>query len=97
MELFRVFALMFGTTAAVYGFRRVNRALVAIALIFVAPIFDDFSQLELSELTTSTHKTFKALLDLLGWKISKSDKRLGFCSGFVSLGLLFDYAKLPKG
>ena len=41
-------------------------------------------------------RTFEALLDLLGWKISKGDKRLDF-SEFGSLGLLFDYRQITEG
>ena len=101
IELFEALALMFGASAAVYGFLRFSRALAHIALklfgLVSVEFFDDFTQLELRQLAQSAHDSFEGLLQLLGWKISMGEKRLPFSDRFVSLGVLFDFSGLIQG
>ena len=101
IELFEALALMFGASAAVYGFLRFSRALAHIALkllrLVIVEFFDDFTQLELKQLGQSAQDSFEALLQLLGWRISSGEKRLPFSDRFVSLGVLFDFTRLHQG
>ena len=90
-SFFETLSLMFGQTAAVYGFLRFSRALAAIATsIFLIPcveFFDDFTEIEPSMSAQGAHETFEAFLGLLGWKVSMGDKNLPFMKKFVSLGV----------
>ena len=96
VEYFEALSLMFGQTAAVYGFLRFSRALSALSsellLSACVEFFDDFSQIEPVQTSESAHSSFEDLLQLLGWEISFGDKRLPFAKSFVSLGVL---VKLP--
>ena len=89
--------MMFGQTAAVYGFLRFSRALAALALklVYVANVefFDDFTQVEPALTSESAHEALEGLFELLGWKVSVGDKRKPFSKEFVSLGVSVE---LPK-
>ena len=91
VELFRALSLMFGETAAVYAFLRLSRALAAVAArlfdLVVVEYFDDFTQIEPEMTSQSAMDTMEQMLDMLGWKVSKGDKRLPFMEEFNSLGV----------
>ena len=92
---FQTLSLMFGQTAAVYGFLRFSRALSALAseLLYLTCVefFDDFTQIEPRATADSAHESFESLLELLGWQISFGEKRLPFAKAFVSLGVMVDF------
>ena len=93
-DFFEALSLMFGQTAAVYGFLRFSPALSAIAseIFCLASIefFDDFTQVEPQLTCDSAMETMESFLDLLGWRISLGDKRLPFGKRFVSLGVVME-------
>ncbi len=67
VKLFEAWALMFGETAAVYGFLRISRALSTIASrifdLMIVEFFDDFTQIENSALTESALETMEGMAD----------------------------------
>ena len=97
VQFFEAISLMFGQTAAVYGFLRFSRALAALAsgLLLLACIefFDDFTQIEPVATADSAHEAMESMLELLGWQISVGEKRLPFAKSFNSLGV---NVNLPK-
>ena len=93
---------MFGQVAAVYAFLRFSRALSAIASklfdLVVVEFFDDFTQVEASETSTSAQEALEGLLTLLGWEIAVvADKRKPFQAVFTSLGVQVDYTGILDG
>ena len=101
-KLFKSLAIMFGETAAVYGFLRLSRALawllVNMLLLVVLEFFDDFTQLETSRLSLSTFNSIERFFSLLGWQISmKPKKRLQFSNIFTSLGAEIDLSLVGVG
>ena len=101
IEFFEALSLMFGQTAAVYGFLRFSRAISALACgllhLTCVEFFDDVTQIEPRLTSDSAMKSFESLLDMLGWKISFGDKRLPFSKVFVSLGVMVglpDFGKM---
>ena len=88
---FESVALPFGAVCSVLAFNRVARAIrTVLSRIFklvITNFFDDFCQLETGLLRTSAWTTAEAVLELLGWKISKGeDKRHPFMKKFEILG-----------
>ena len=67
---FEALSLMFGQTAAVYGFLRFSRALSALASCLLKltciEFFDNFTQLEPSCTSQSAHSSLEELFGLLG-------------------------------
>ncbi len=95
VKLFKALSLMFGTSAAVYGFLRFSRALAALASellgVVLVEFFDDFTQIEPQPTSESAQWAVEKLFGLLGWRISESEeKRKPFSKCFVSLGVLID-------
>ena len=102
VKLFRAISLMFGETAAVYGFLRISRALGAIASnlfgLLVVEFFDDFTQIEASKLCDSALASSESFLALLGWRVSmKETKRLPFEKKFTSLGVQLEFLQRDLG
>jgi hypothetical protein len=97
VKLFEALSLMFGATAAVYGFLRFSRALSALGTFWLRLIlvefFDDFTQLEPAKTSDLAQTSFEDLLLLLGWNVSLGEKRLPFASRFASLGIEIDLSK----
>ena len=91
VEYFEALSLMFGQTAAVYGFLRFSRALAALASELLhstcVEFFDDFTQIEPMQTSESAQSSFEEMLQLLGWELSFGDKRLPFSKSFISLGV----------
>ena len=101
VHFFQALSLMFGETAAVYGFLRFSRAIAAIACqifkLVVVEFFDDFTQIDPEVTSESAQNTLEGLLDLLGWQVATTpEKRLPFGSSFVSLGVQLDLAKVEQ-
>ncbi|CAJ1445746.1 unnamed protein product [Effrenium voratum] len=88
---FEAIALPFGAVSSVLGFSRVARCLSQILVrlfrIVNTNFFDDYCQLEVSQLAASAHETAETVLQMLGWNISMGeDKRKPFSSEFDMLG-----------
>ena len=70
VKLFRELSLMFGETAAVYGFLRLSRALAHLAVLLfdlvVTEYFDDFTQVAPASLAQSSQECLEWLLQQLG-------------------------------
>ena len=102
IKFFKARSLMFGETAAVYGFLRFSRALATLAccLLNVVSVefFDDFSQIEPRATAESAQWAMESLLKLLGWRIADSEaKRIPFAEAFVSLGVNVNYEQVQAG
>ena len=92
---FRALSLMFGTTAAVYGFLRISRAISALScsllVLDTIEFFDDFSMIQPARLPGSAESSFLTLLKLLGWQVADSAaKAKPFGKTFVTLGVQLD-------
>lgn len=101
-KFFEAVALMFGESAAVYGFLRFSRALSALATkifgLIVTEFFDDFTQVEPKQTAPSAMVAMEFLVDILGWKLSVTpEKRKKFDDKFVSLGVQVDFRRLCDG
>ena len=95
-------ALMFGSTAAVYAFNRCARAIWHCAVkglrLLTCQFYDDFPSIELKALSAGAHTSFEVLLQLIGWKVSASDrKRQPFAPSFRALGVQIDTSNLSSG
>ena len=102
VEFFETLSMMFGQTAAVYAFLRFSRAISAIAAVtmslLVVEFFDDFTQIEPASTAQSGHRAFEQVIELLGWRLSKSEKkRKDYAKVFVSLGVLIDFTASSGG
>jgi len=102
VELFRAVALMFGETAAVYGFLRISRALAALCArlfhLLLVEFFDDFTQIEPGRTSASAMSTLESMFGLLGWDVSMAvTKRFDFDTSFVSLGVQVDFCSAQVG
>ena len=102
VQLFEAVSMMFGETAAVYGFLRFSRAIAAIATVLfqlvVIEFFDDFTQLEPSVTAQSAMDTMEAIIELLGWQLSKTEeKRKPFEAKFTSLGVSVELEEMLRG
>ena len=79
VSLFRAMSLMFGQTAAIYGFLRLSRALAHIAALslslVVGEFFDDFTQVSQIAVGESSHLSLEWLLSILGWQIAMEEKK----------------------
>ena len=98
VEFFEQLALPFGSTAAVYHFNWVARALWWVLahefLICVAHYFDDFSVIELDCLTDSAEVTVQGVFDLLGWPLKALG---GFAPTFHPLGVTVSFDGVVGG
>eukprot|EP00435_Cladocopium_sp_Y103_P067316 s126_g29.t2 len=102
VEFFESVALPFGSVCAVMAFNRMARALrLILAELFMivnTNFFDDFCQLETTELCSSAWSTAELVMQLLGWRISTSDdKRLPFADEFQMLGAVVDLSRSADG
>ena len=91
VRLFKQPVLAFGATASVLSFNRVSRAVWHLGVhygdLLWLNYFDDYPHVETKALTHSAWRTSEAFVELLGWKISKNDKRLDFSATFAPLGV----------
>ncbi len=97
---FEAVALPFGAVSSVLAFNRVARSLRTILSrlfkLVVTNLFDDFCQLEVDQLQTSSWKTAEMVMELLGWDISTGDdKRRPFEKSFEILGAVISLESSP--
>ena len=97
-------ALIFGATAAVYGFNRVSRSLWWIINKFLgipaAVYFDDFPLLVRQNLWEVADRAVSSLLNLLGWDhaaTGEGSKGKPFATTFNVLGMSLDLSRLAEG
>ena len=97
-------SLIFGATAAVYGFNRASRSLWWIINRFLkvpsAVYFDDFPMLAPKDVWEAVDLTVSALLNLLGWDhaaTGEGSKGKPFSLSFQVLGMLLDLSGLSEG
>lgn len=95
-------ALLFGETAAVFGFNRVSRFLNMVACrglhLVVSGYYDDFSQVEAQVLAPSAEAAFKRMFDVLGFDLStEAHKDLRFSRVFEPLGVQIDLGRSHEG
>eukprot|EP00438_Fugacium_kawagutii_P001998 Skav208915 [mRNA] locus=scaffold787:29327:30871:- [translate_table: standard] len=95
-------ALMFGSTAAVYGFNRVSRSLWHILAhklkLLHTVYYDDFPSVEFEATAESATQYTAELLDLLGWKFAREGKKAQpFSTVFEVLGIQVDLTQLVDG
>jgi hypothetical protein len=92
-------SLMFGSTAAVYGFNRAARAIWFVAVkmlrLMALNFYDDYPSFEPECTANNAWSTFETLLRLLGWSFAQDDdKRLSFAAAFSALGVRLDLANV---
>ncbi|CAE7247692.1 unnamed protein product [Symbiodinium sp. CCMP2592] len=95
-------SLMFGSTAAVYAFNRVSRALWfllnKLLCIPAAVFFDDYPLMSPAGSAENADSTASAFLDALGWRHAKTGaKGRPFASDFDVLGMHLGLGDLAKG
>ena len=101
-ELYVSAALPFGATGSVMGFNWMARSLNSLAARLLAMIisnyYDDYPTLEDSDLGENSLNNLEALLELLGWTVSKSArKRHTFEQCFEMLGVIMDLTGAASG
>ena len=101
-ELYIAEVLPFGASAAVYAFNRFARAIWRIGAVLFSLIwdnfFDDYPQLDLAKSGGHASTTAERLLDLIGWRFSKEEKkRLPFAKTFQALGVEFVLVHTEEG
>ena len=102
VEYYESCALPFGSICAVMAFNRMARALRLILselfCVVNTNFFDDFCQLERSDLCDSAWQSAELVMRLLGWRISMSeDKRGPFAKEFNLLGAVIDLSGATQG
>ncbi|CAE7237184.1 unnamed protein product [Symbiodinium sp. CCMP2592] len=95
-------SLMFGSTAAVYAFNRVSRALWfllnKLLCIPAAVFFDDYPLMSPAGSADNADTAASAFLDALGWRHAKTGaKGRPFASDFDVLGMHLGLGDLAKG
>ena len=87
-------ALMFGSTASVYAFNRVAKALQHLAVNLLCcmcnQFFDDFPCVDFSQTACESRNAFESLLGLLGWNWASGEKAPPFSGTFHALGNRFE-------
>ena len=95
-------ALLFGSTASVYTFNRVARALWflmnVVMKVLCLQFYDDYPMLDMSFSSNSAKTSAEFLLDVLGFGYAtEGSKNLPFSSVFVMLGIEVDLTNLRHG
>ena len=95
-------SLMFGSTAAVYAFNRISKALWHAATVCLDIIgtcyYDDFPCIEPLLTATAARKSFEGMLDILGWAYADSPgKAEPYRGTFTALGVELVVQDLFKG
>ena len=101
-RFFECLTLMFGQTAAVYGFLRFSRALAALLAslfsIVCVEFFDDFTLLDPAASCESATASLVGLFEALGWQLAMApEKWKSFAPQFDCLGVTVDLASTPAG
>ena len=100
--VFRLLALPFGASRAVYAFLRLSHALWHIAhsclWIPITSFFDDFISFSDEPASCHTKHSIEALFKLLGWDYAESGEKAGsFAANFAALGITIDLSRFDKG
>ena len=89
-RLFLQPVLAFGAASSVLSFNRISRAIwfigVKLGKLLWLNYFDDYPQTEPVCISKSALLCAEALVEVLGWKVSRGDKRLDFKPEFFPLG-----------
>ena len=100
-ELYVSDVLMFGSTAAVYGFNRVARGIWHIAVakfnLLLTQFYDDFPEVEPALSCNGARIALQSLLKALGWKWASGTKDAPFDFAFPMLGNVFNVQNLDLG
>ena len=101
-EIFRMNAVPFGATRAVYSFLRMARCLWWLGcrclMIPWSSFFDDYITFAPIELAANTSETVCLLFDLLGWQYAKEgEKAAVFGTSFNALGVHISLEKFLEG
>ena len=94
---FVINALPFGATSSVYGFNRVAKSLwrimASLGAVWTTQYFDDFPNVEMSDLASNSRSFMKFILHALGWKYAmdmEGKKAEHHSSSFKVLGVELD-------
>ena len=97
-EFYEQVVLPFGSTASVYDFNWVARALQALLLrgfgVSCTHYFDDYPTLEFAPLAQHTQQLVDKVFSLLGWDIKE---QVPFASRFDALGVVCDLSDSTRG
>ena len=101
-QLYFANALPFGASASVLAFNRFSRAIARIGTrlfgLLWTNFFDDYPQLPIAKLGGYTHAWAERLMSLLGWNVSKSEKKAKpFALVFQALGVEVDLTQTLRG
>ena len=98
VELYKQLVMPFGATSVVYHFNWVARALWWVVVTQLAALtthyFDDFTNLEISQLCSGTDRQVAQLFELLGWELKE---HLPFSEDFAVLGVVCDLGSSDEG
>ena len=99
-QYFKSYALLFGSTASVYSFNRLARALwrcMSVQMhLLMTQFYDDFPQLEPRQTAESARHSATQFLDVLGILWSTGEKDLPFSHTFQPLGVQIDLSAMAS-
>lgn len=95
---YKSFAMLFGSTASVYAFNRLARALwkcMTVCLnLLVLQFYDDYPHLEPAQTGNSARQSALEFLEILGVQVALGDKDQPFASVFQPLGVVIDLTNM---
>ena len=94
-------SLMFGSTASVYSFNRISRALWFLMARYLNIIsinfYDDYPMIEPATTAKLARTVSETFFKILGWDIAEGQKSLPFSHTFDALGISVQLEELHKG
>ena len=95
-------SLPFGATSSVYAFNRVAKSLwylmVKLGCVWTTQYFDDYPNIELEAMASSSRGFMEFLLNAVGWRFASTGKKAPqFSSAFRVLGVEVDLAGVGVG
>ena len=95
-------ALPFGATGSVYSFNRVAKSLwhimVSLGCVWTTQYYDDYPNVELKSLASSSRSFMEFILQSLGWRFAAEGKKAEpHLPCFKVLGVLLDLTESAKG
>ena len=95
-------SLPFGATSSVYAFNRVAKSLwflmVRLGSVWTTQYFDDFPNVEMESLASSSRGFMEFLLNAVGWRFAGSGKKAPpFSHTFKVLGVEVDLSQVAHG
>ena len=99
---FVINALPCGATSSAYGFNRVAKSLwrimVSLGAVWTTQYFDDFPNVEISDLASNSRSFMEFILHALGWKYAMEGKKAeAHNSSFNVLGVELDLSRSQHG